>query len=199
MRTIATTVIWRGADTPVRAHELAVAGCAPAGYAYVRGVAQQAARVARGTRLARHERAQLLCAAWLSWLGPGATARCGDLAGVRALRRAGLEDLARIVAWAGGARALCAAADGTALAGEFRVPSGAAGRTLLLLDVALATTTCSGAPGSPAATLAELAARIGAGSLAVAAYVGLVADLSDHPQARELLAAVSPVALAGGA
>src|ERR1700694_4151690 len=94
---------WRTADTPVGAHARAAAGCGSARYAYVRGVAQQAARLARVNGLTRDARAQLLCAAWLSWIGPGATSEALTLEGPRALRRAGHEQLARVLAWAGAA------------------------------------------------------------------------------------------------
>src|SRR5487761_2291085 len=63
--------LWSAAATPVGAHELASVACDGDAYAYVRGVAQQAARLARATGIARDVRALLLSAAWLCWAGPG--------------------------------------------------------------------------------------------------------------------------------
>lgn len=188
MPPIPSASAWRAADTPVGAHSLAVSGCDPARYAYVRGVAQQAARLARATALTREARAQLLCAAWLSWLGPGASSGGRTLDGPRALRRAGHEELARVLAWAGAAATVIAGS----VTPEFPVPIGDAARALILLDVALVTTDLAGAPAAPALVLRGLVARRGQADPAVAAFVGLVADLAGHPEARGLIAAVAP-------
>jgi len=183
---------WRAADTPVGAHDLAATGCDRARYAYVRGVAQQAARLARATRLTREARARLLCAAWLSWLGPGATSEVRTLDGPRALRRAGHEQLARVLAWAGAAPHLLAH-DGTSpVADEFPVPRADAARALILLDVALVTTEAGGAPAAPALVLRGLVERYGPSDPAVVAFVGLVADLAGYQEARMLVATVAP-------
>ncbi len=190
---------WRAASTPVGAHELARAGCDPARYAYVRGLAQQAARLARATSLARDARARLLCAAWLSWLGPAATSDRHVLDGPRALRRAGHEDLARVLAWAGAGSQLVARAGAPPVAGEFPVPEGDAAQALILLDVALVTIEFGGAPAAPAVVLRGLVERRGPADAAVAAFVGLVADLGGHPEARALIGVVAPqVAAVGG-
>lgn len=186
------TRAWRAADTPVGAHELAAAGCGPARYAYVRGVAQQAARLARATALTRESRAQLLCAAWLSWLGPGATSEVRTLAGPRALRRAGHEQLARVLAWAGAAPHVLAGRAATPVAAEFPVPADAAARALILLDIALVTTDHHGAAAAPTDVLRGLVDRRGPADRSVAAFVGLVADLAGHPEARDLIAGVTP-------
>jgi hypothetical protein len=185
---------WRNAVTPVGAHALAEDHCAAVQYERVRGVAQQAARLARATALNRHERAHLLSAAWLSWLAPSVRADAIDLSGPRTLRRAGHEDLARVLAWAAGAAALAGRRGIGSVTDEFPVPAGEAARALILLDIALVTTDRSGAPAAPAAVLAGLAERPGDGDPALAAFVGLVSDLGEHPQARILIDALSPVA-----
>ena len=130
----------------------------------------------------------LLCAAWLSWLGPGATsagaswtdrARCGG-PGTRSWR----------VYWRGpAARRDRARADGGRR--RFPVPDGDAARALILLDVALVTTDPAGAPAAPAPCCADWSTRRGSADPAVAAFVGLVADLAGHPEARRLIAAVA--------
>ncbi len=183
---------WRAADTPVGAHELAATGCRPERYPNVRGVAQQAARLARATGLTRDARAQLLCAAWLSWLGPGATSGAVTLAGPRALRRAGHEQLARVLAWAGAAPQVLSGRGAAPITPEFPVPQADAARALILLDVALVTTDRDGAPAAPAVVLRGLVERCGKADPAVAAFVGLVADLAGHPEARGLIEVVTP-------
>ncbi len=189
--------LWTAAGTPVGAHGLASAACDPGEYAYARGVAQQAARLARATALSREARALLLSCAWLSWLGPGATSRIRTLDGPRALRRSGHDDLARVLAWAGAASRLGggAAPDGVDV---FSLPTGDGARALILLDVALVTTDPAGSPAPPALVLRGLAERRGPSDAAVAAFVGLVADLADHPEARILIEAVSPEQAATG-
>ncbi len=183
---------WRAADTPVGAHQLAATGADATQYAHVRGVAQQAARLARATGLTRDARARVLCAAWLSWLGPGAASDVRTLDGPRALRRAGHEQLARVLAWAGAAPQLLARCGVGPVAPEFPVPRADAARVLILLDVALVTTERGGAPAAPAVVLRGLVARHGRADPAVAAFIGLVADLAGHPEARTLIAAVVP-------
>lgn len=192
MEFVGSAGVWRNAHTPIAAHELAVAGCDAAQYARVRGIAQQAARLARAAQLSRASRAQLLCAAWLHWLGPGATTGVSVLDGPRMLRRAGQEHLARIVAWSGGARQLAAARGHETLAAEFPVPSGDCAQALILLDIALASTDAAGAPATSAAVLRGLAGHVGHADPAVAAFIGLVADLADHPEARVLLESLAP-------
>jgi len=183
---------WRAADTPVGAHALAAAGCGPERYGYVRGVAQQAARLARVNGLTRDARARLLCAAWLSWIGPGATSEARTLDGPRALRRAGHEQLARVLAWAGAAPQVLLRRGQGAVGPEFPVPAGGVAQALILLDVALVTTDSGGAPAVPAVVLRGLVERRGQADPAVAAFVGLVADLAGHPEARTLIEAVAP-------
>ena len=187
--------LWKAAGTPVGAHALASAACDPDEYAYVRGVAQQAARLARATGLSREARALVLASAWLSWSGPGVTARPRALDGPHELRRAGHEDLARVLAWAGAATLL----GGGAVADDpYPLPTGDGARALILLDVALVTTDAAGAAAPPALVLRGLAECRGASDASVAAFIGLVADLADHPEARVLIEAVSPQQTAAG-
>lgn len=181
--------LWAGAGTPVGAHELASRACDADDYAYVRGVAQQAARLARATGVPRDVRAMLLAAAWLCWAAPGATSRRRGLDGPRAVRAAGHDELARVLAWAGGAARMVG---GTAVAEAFALPDGSAAQVLILLDIALVTTDPAGAPAAPAAVLRAMTDRRGSADPAIAVFVGLVADLADHPEAGELISAVSP-------
>lgn len=185
--------LWSAAATPVGAHELASVACDGDAYAYVRGVAQQAARLARATGIARDVRALLLSAAWLCWAGPGATSNRHGLDGPRAARAAGHDRLARVLAWAGGAARILG---GTEVADEFALPDGSAVQVLILLDVALVTTDPAGAPAAPASVLRAMTDLRGSGDPAIAVFVGLVADLADHPKARELIAAASPASAA---
>jgi hypothetical protein len=189
---LAPSGAWRAADTPVAAHELAATVGRPEDYGHVRGVAQQAARLARASGLTREVRAQLLCAAWLSAMGPGATSYEHTLDGPRALRRAGHEPLARVLAWAGAGSNLLLRAGAGPVDREFPVPSADAARVLILLDVALVTTDLGGAAAVPAVALRGLVGRLGQADPAVGAFVGLVADLAGHPEARALIEAVAP-------
>jgi hypothetical protein len=191
MALLAPTGAWRAADTPVAAHELAATVGRREDYGYVRGVAQQAARLARASGLTREVRAQLLSGAWLSAMGPGATSHEHTLDGPRALRRAGHEPLARVLAWAGAGSQLMRVGAGP-IDREFPVPSADAARVLILLDVALVTTDLGGAPAVPAVVLRGLVGRLGQADPAVGAFVGLVADLAGHPEARALIEAVVP-------
>jgi hypothetical protein len=173
---------------------MAVRQCDQDRYEHVRGVAQQAARLAQATGMLRQERADLLSLAWISWLTPRVRADGIDLAGPRTIRRAGHEHLARVLAWSAGAAALVRRRDAETITDEFPIPIATAARALILLDIALVTTDRSGAPSAPAAVLAGLAEHGGTGDPALAAFVGLVADLGGHPQAPALIEAVSPAA-----
>ena len=185
---------WRAVGTPVGAHAVAVRHCAPVRYQRVRGVAQQAARLARATGLLRQDRADLLSAAWLSWLVPVVGSHGIDLTGPRTIRRAGHEDLSRVLAWSTGAAALATRRGTASVADEFPIPVGDTARALILLDIALVTTDLNGAPGAPAAVLGGLVEQLGYGDSSVAAFVGLVADLGEHPQAPALIDALTPAA-----
>jgi hypothetical protein len=187
-----STERWRRAGEPVAAHDLAHALLGPRRYAHTRGVAQQAARLARLTRLDRAGRARLLAAAWLHDVGYGLGGGFHPLLGARALRRAGHEDLARIVAHHSGAAVRAALLGMPPLAAEFPTPQGPDRRLLGLLDVADLTTGPEGDRMTPAARLRDLASRRGAGDPRVRVLVAAVAALAEDPPTRELVERISP-------
>src|SRR5262245_46974644 len=120
------TPLWRRAAEPAGAHDLAARILGPNRYAHTRGVAQQAARLARATRLERAPRSRLLAAAWLHDLGHGIAAVSGfpQLTAARAVRRAGHEPLARLVAHACGADLEAALRGLAPITRELPAPSG---------------------------------------------------------------------------
>ncbi len=179
--------LWRQANTPVAAHDLALVCAGDARYAHARGVAQQAARLVRRAGLGRGPRGELLCAAWLSWMGIGIVSHDDDMAGPRTIRRAGHEQLARIVAWSGAGGVVCDGRGAHRLIDEFPVPAGDSAQALLLLDVALVSTDTAGALSTPSAVLRGYVDRYGPKDPRVIAFVGLVADLADHPDGRVML------------
>jgi hypothetical protein len=183
--------LWRRAGTPAAAHDLAEALLGEERYARTRGVAQQAARLARARRLDRAARARLLAAAWLHDLGGALAAGPPALAAGRALRRAGQEPLARIVAHCANAPLEAALEDRPPVAREFPAPAGADAALLRLLDVALVTTAENGARAAPAAALRGLARRPDLRPYEVRARVALIARLADDPGARELIERVA--------
>ncbi len=184
--------LWRRAGEPVGAHEIAQTALGPAGYARTRGVAQQAARLARGVHLPRDARAVLLSAAWLHDVGDALDPLAGTRAAGRRLRAAGREDLARIVAHRRFAAMESAIRGLPPLTDEFPVPAGRDEGLLKLLDIALVTTDAAGAPCTPMAALRALVSRTGPSDPGVRALVALVARLGEDPNARALLELVAP-------
>ncbi|HWH13487.1 MAG TPA: hypothetical protein VNT51_01995 [Miltoncostaeaceae bacterium] len=180
--------LWRRAGEPVAAHEIAQALLDGDAYARTRGVAQQAARLARTARLPRDARARLLAAAWLHDLSPAGAPRQG----ARALRRAGHEPLARLVAHRRFAAMEAAIRGLPPLAAEFPVPRGADEGLLMLLDIAQVTTDGAGAPCTPATALRGLVERVGPRDPAVRALVALVSRLGEDPTARALVEMLAP-------
>lgn len=185
------TALWRRAHEPVSAHELATALLDEGRYARTRGVAQQAARLARAARLDRDPRRRLLAAAWLHDLGPAGRGWEGARDAARALRRAGQEPLARLVAHTGNLPMAAAFADHPPLAREFPAPTGVDATLLILLDVALLTTRVDGAPGTPLDALRDRAQRVPAGDPGVRALVALVARVGEDAAARALVERLS--------
>ncbi len=183
--------LWRRAGSPAAAHDLSQALLPEARYAGTRGVAQQAARLARAARLDRAPRARLLAAAWLHDLGRSLTPTTPALGVARALRRAGQEPLARIVAHCGNAALEAALEDRPPVVREFPLPAGGDAVLLVLLDVAVATTAPRGARAAPAAALRALAGEAGLRRYEVRARVALIARLADDPSARELIERVA--------
>lgn len=173
--------LWRRAEEPVAAHDLAAGLLARDRYEHTRGVAQQAARLARARRLDRDARRLLLSAAWLH--------DCGGVRGpsavARSLRAAGCERLARVVAHCGGAPMAAALAGLPPVVREFPVPD--AGDVPGLLDAAILTTRADGSPGTPADAVRDRVARFGPGDPGVRALIALVARTADDPAARALI------------
>ena len=183
--------LWRRAGMPAAAHDLAQALLPEPRYAGVRGVAQQAARLARARRLDRASRARLLAAAWLHDVGRALDPAVPALAAARALRRAGHEPLARIVAHRANAALEAALEDRPPVVREFPLPAAGDALLLALLDVALITTAPNGARAAPAAALRELAADPGLRRYEVRARVALIARLADDLAARDLIERVA--------
>jgi hypothetical protein len=183
-----TEALWRRAHEPVAAHDLAVLLLTPGRYERTRGVAQQAARAARASRLGREERRRLLAVAWLhdTTAGDGA-GWIGPLLVARRLRGAGHEPMARVVAHAANTPMAAALADHPPVVREFPAPSAGDLGLVALLDVALLTTRADGTPGTPADALGERIARIGSPGVAARALVALVAHLADDPPLRALV------------
>lgn len=185
------TALWRRAGEPAAAHDLAEALLPGTGYDRTRGVAQQAARLALARRLDRAGRRRLLAAAWLHDLGAAIGPGQPALEVGRALRRAGHEPIARIVAHARNAD-LAAALGGMApVAREFPAPAPPDAALLLLLDVACVTTAGDGSRATPAQALRDLAAAGDPRRPSVRVMVALVARLGDDPLARELVERVA--------
>jgi HD domain-containing protein len=192
------TALWRRAAEPAGAHDLAAARLGPNRYAHVRGVAQQAARLARPTRLSRDLRARLLAAAWLHDIGYGLGPGFHPVIGARALRRAGHEPLARLVAHHSGAPLEAALRDLPPLAAEFPAPVGEDRALLDLLDIADLTTGTDGARVTPATRLRDLVERRARADPAVRTLVATAARLGRDPALRALGELVAPRAQAAG-
>lgn len=187
MEPLSFSALWRRAGEPVAGHEIASQLLAGDRYARTRGVAQQAARLARARKLDRAARRRLLAVAWLHDTGPVGLGSQASLVAARRLRGAGLEDLARIVAHCGGAPMAAALAGRPPVVREFPVPSGGDATVLMLLDVAILTTRTDGAPGTPLDALRDRTLQVPAGDPGVRALVALVARVGDDPDARELV------------
>ncbi len=183
--------LWRRAGEPASAHDVA-AGLLPAdAYVRTRGVAQQAARLARARRLDRAGRRRLLAAAWLHDVGGSLGAGLPPLEAGRALRRAGHERMARLVAHAGFAELGAALAGLPPVAREFPRPRPPDDALLLLLDVAVATTAADGSRVAPATALRDLARGADPRSSEVRVRVAMIARLGDDPEARLLVERVA--------
>jgi hypothetical protein len=185
------TALWRRADEPAAAHDIAAAALPEPRYARTRGVAQQAARLARARRVDRGARRRLLAAAWLHDVGGALGPGLAQLEAARALRRAGHEPIARIVAHAGNAALTAALAGLPPVVREFPAPAPPDDAVLLMLDVALVTTAGDGGRATPAQALRDLALHSDPRSSAVRVMVALVARMGDDPTARELVERVA--------
>lgn len=186
------THLWREAATPTGAHALAEHLLDPAAYIRTRGVAQQAARAARACRVPPPLRRRLLTCAWLHDLGPATAGWAAPLQAARALRRAGHEREARVVAHAAGLATAAALADLPPVVREFPCPEGDDADVLMLLDAALLTTCPDGTPGTPRQALAGRLTPAAGADPGLRGLVALVARLADDPDARRLVEALAP-------
>jgi hypothetical protein len=161
-------------------------------YDHTRGVAQQAARVARAAHLGRGPRGRLLAAAWLHDLGPAIGVGLGPLVIARAVRRAGHEDLARLLAHRSFTAMRARIIGMPAIEAEFPIPRGSLEDLLIALDIAIVTTAGNGSRATPATVLRERVVRLGPGDPSVACVVALVSRLGEIATARALLERVAP-------
>jgi hypothetical protein len=192
-----TAALWRAAGEPRGAHDLCEALSSRRRYEHMRGVAQQAARAARSVRLPGGHRRVLLASAWLHDIGYALPGDLHPVDGARALRRAGHERLARIVAHHSNAAERARAAGLPDIDAEFPVPVGADGTILDLLDVADLVTGPYGERIDPAGRLASLVERRGAASPAVRALVLNVERLGADPVTRRLVEELAADVLTG--
>jgi HD superfamily phosphodiesterase len=126
--------MWRAAADPKGAHDLCDSLSSRARYEHSRGVAQRSARMAQLVRLPADERRLLLAAAWLHDIGYALSPDFHPVVGARALRRAGHEPLARLVAHHSGAAARARLLGLPDVTLEFPVPAGRERGLLDLLD-----------------------------------------------------------------
>ncbi len=186
-----STALWRGAGDPRGAHALCEAVSSARRYAHSRGVAQQAARAARARALDPDARRRLLTAAWVHDIGYALPGSFHARDGARALRRAGHEDVARMVAHHSNAAARAHAAGIAPIDGEFPRPAGRDAALLALLDVADLLTGADGERVDPAGRLAGLVERRGPRSPSVRALVDNVNRLGADPVTRSLIEQLS--------
>jgi hypothetical protein len=179
--------LWRAAGDPRGAHDLCLALSSGQRYAHMRGVAQQAARAARLMRLPGGRRRVLLTAAWLHDIGYALPGTLHPVDGARALRRAGHERLARIVAHHSNAAERARAAGLPPIEAEFPFPAPDDRLLLDLLDVADLLTGPGGERIDPLERLARLVERRGASSPAVRALVRNVDRIGADPTLRGLV------------
>jgi hypothetical protein len=185
--------LWAGCDRPRGAQRLVQEALGPSVYAHVRGVAQQAARLAVLAELAAEARARLLRAAWLHDVGLLAPGGFAPVAGARMIRRRGHEDTARIVAHRGGAAFEAALRGLPPVSAEFPLPTGEDRELARLLDIALLTTAQDGAPASPAAHLRALVKGRGPDDPSVRTTVWLVDRIGESAALRALMSRVADV------
>ena len=182
---------WRAAAEPVAAHALAEQLLSDGRYAHTRGVAQQAARLATLTRQPTPTRRLRLCAAWLHDVGYGLGDGFHPIAGARALRAAGHERLARIVAHHSGAAMEAALRDLPPIVREFPAPAPDDAIILTLLDASDLTSGPQGERIDPWSRLRDLVSRRGVDSPAVRVLVSTVDRLAQDATMRGFVEMVS--------
>lgn len=186
-----TPTQWRAAGDPHGAHALCQAVSEAARYAHSRGVAQQAARAADLVRLPTDERRRLLCAAWVHDIGYGLSEGYHPIAGARALRLAGHEDLARLVAHHSGAATRARLLGLPLVEAEFPAPAGPDHGLLNLLDVADLLTGMRGERINPATRLRGMTDRYGVDSPSVRTLIANVNRLGSQSDTRALVDTLS--------
>ena len=186
-----TPAQWRAASDPQGAHALCQAVSDDARYGHARGVAQQATRAANLVRLPTDERRRLLCAAWLHDVGYGLSGGYHPIAGARALRLAGHEDLARLVAHHSGAATRARLLGLPSVEAEFPAPVGADHGLLNLLDVADLLTGVRGEHIDPATRLRGVTDRHGVDSASVRTLIENVNRLGSQADTRALVETLS--------
>ncbi len=187
-----TPAMWRDAGGPRGAHALYEALATPDRYEHARGVAQQAARTARAVRLPPDERGRLLATAWVHDIGYALDDGFHPVTGARALRRAGHERMARLVAHHSGAAVRAGLLGLPSVEREFPVPTGPDRGLLDLLDVADLLTGSHGERIDPATRLRNLVARKGPDAPSVRALVQSVTRLGAQPDTRRLIEILAP-------
>lgn len=182
-----TPAQWRAADDPRQAHDLCQALVTGTRYEHTRGVAQRAARAASLVRLPADERRRLLAAAWLHDVGYGLGAGYHPVLGARALRMAGHEPLARLVAHHSGAAARAQLLGLPDVTVEFPAPKGRDAGLLDLLDVADMLSGTDGEAITPATRLRRVVERKGPDAPSVRILVQNVNRLGEQDDTRRLI------------
>lgn len=132
-------------------------------------------------------RRRLLACAWLHDIAPASADWRGGVTVARALRRAGHEAEARIVAHAAGRAVAARLAGRPPLALEFPPPHGEDADAQMLLDAALLTTDPYGAPATPRVVVSAVVAARGPRDPGARGWIDLVARLADDADARRLV------------
>lgn len=182
-----STATWRRAHDPKCAHDVCAALSSPSRYEHSRGVAQRAARAAQLVRLPADERRRLLSAAWLHDIGYAVSSAYHPVEGARVLRRAGHEDLARLVAHHSGAAERARLLGLPDVTAEFPVPTGPDRGLLDLLDVSDLLSGADGEAITPVARLRLMVDRKGPDSPSVQMLVRNVDRLGAQPDTRRLI------------
>jgi len=188
-----TPAMWREAGDPKGAHDLCEALSSRTRYEHSRGVSQRAARAAQLVRLPADERRRLLAAAWLHDIGYGLSAGYHPVAGARALRLAGHEPLARLVAHHSGAAERARLLGLPDVTAEFPVPSGPDRGLLDLLDVSDLLSGPDGGAITPVVRLRLMVERKGPDAPSVQMLVRNVDRLGAQPDTRRLIELLSDV------